>query len=106
QLLNDHKITYSENSNDKLNLKLSDKIDQDTKIKIVRVDVEEKEVEETIPFDVETQEDDSLEKGVEKVISEGSEGLVVKTYKVTKEDGKNPVRSLKKKMSLKRPRIK
>lgn len=96
QLLNDHKITYSENSNDKLNLKLSDKIDQDTKIKIVRVDVEEKEVEETIPFDVETQEDDSLEKGVEKVISEGSEGLVVKTYKVTKEDGKKSGEKLKK----------
>jgi len=88
QFLNDNQITYQENSNDKLNVKLSDELDQDTKIKIVRVDIEEKEVEETVPFETETKEDDSLEKGKLNVISEGEEGLVVKTYEVTNEDGK------------------
>src|SRR5690625_97150 len=95
QLLNDHKITYLKNSNDKINVKLSDKIKEDTKIKIVRVDKEKEEVEEAIPFEVETQEDSSLEKGKEKVVSEGEEGLVVKTYEVTKEDGKKADRVLK-----------
>lgn len=95
QLLNDHKITYLKNSNDKINVNLSDKIKNDTKIKIVRVDKEKEEVEEAIPFEVETQEDSSLEKGKEKVVSEGEEGLVVKTYEVTKEDGKKADKVLK-----------
>src|SRR5699024_7678547 len=43
----------------------------------------------------ETQEDNSLEKGKEKVISEGEEGLVVKTYEITKEDGKKADKVLK-----------
>src|SRR5699024_7521533 len=88
QFLNDNQITYQENSNDKLNVKLSDELDQDTKIKIVRVDIEEKEVEETVPFETETKEDDSLEKGKLNVIYEGEEGPVVKTYEVTNEDCK------------------
>lgn len=85
--LDDHDITYNENSHDKLNVKLDDDIDEETKIKIVRVEKEEKEVEETVPFDVETREDDSLEKGEEKVLTEGEEGLVVKVFEMTHEDG-------------------
>src|SRR5699024_12873499 len=95
QLLNDHKITYLTNINDKINVNLSDKIENDTKIKIVRVDKEKEEDEEDIPFEIETQEDNSLEKGKEKNISEGEEGLVVKTYEITKEDGKKADKVIK-----------
>lgn len=87
EFLNDHDITYNEKNNDKLNVKLNDDIDEETKIKIVRVEKEKKEVEETVPFEVETREDDSLEKGEEKVLTEGEEGLVVKVFEMTHEDG-------------------
>lgn len=88
QFLNDNQVNYSKNSNDKLNLKLNDELDENTKIKIVRVDIKEKEIEEKVPFETEKQEDDTLEEGQEKVISEGKEGLNVKTYEITNEDGK------------------
>lgn len=88
QFLKDNQVKYTKKSHDKLNLKLNDKLDKNTKIKIVRVDLEEKEVEEVVPFETEKREDNTLAKGEEKVISEGVEGLAVKTYKVTNEDGK------------------
>lgn len=88
QFLNQHQITYHKNSEDKLNVALSDEVDKDTEIKIVRIEKTEKKVKEAVPFETEVREDDSMEKGKEKVISEGEEGLVTKIFEVTNEDGK------------------
>lgn len=88
QFLKDNQVKYTKNSDDQLNLKLNDKLDKNTKIKIVRVDVEEKKVKESVPFETEEREDSTLVKGQEEVISEGEEGFAVKTIKVTSEDGK------------------
>lgn len=88
QFFAENDITYDKSSHDKLNVKLTDEIKEDMKIKLVHVEKDKEEIEEAIPFEIEKRKDDSLEKGKKRVISEGKEGLAVKTYVVTKENGK------------------
>ena len=67
---------------------------KDALITITRVEVEEDSIEESIAFETEKKEDDSLAKGEEKVISEGKAGVVVKTYEITLENGEEVDRKL------------
>lgn len=86
EVLKDHEINW--NTYDKITPNLNEKVEKGTSIKIVRVEKKEEEVVEELAFDIETKNDSSLEKGKEKVLTEGKNGKVVKTYQVTFENGK------------------
>ncbi|WP_174615331.1 G5 and 3D domain-containing protein [Virgibacillus ihumii] len=72
---------------DKVKPAKKEKVTKDTPIKIIRVKKDTKTVKEKIAYGTEEQEDSNLEKGKKRVIAEGSEGLVVKKYEITKENG-------------------
>ena len=79
---------------DKVKPKLTAELKDDQKIEVIKVDVEIDVVEEKVPFEVEEKKDKDLEKGKKKVITEGSQGLVSKTYKVVYENGEEKTRKL------------
>lgn len=93
QLLEEQKITYGELDiiTPSLDKKLSDK---NSTIDIINVQLKTENVEEKVAFATEKENDNSLEKGKERTISEGEEGLVEKTYEVTYENGKEAKREL------------
>src|SRR5699024_1107003 len=66
-LLDQHDITL-EKKLDKVQPALDEELDKDTTISITRVEIETDTIEENIDFKTETREDDTLEKGKEKVI--------------------------------------
>lgn len=82
------------NKKDKIEPELDEKVTEETTIDIVRITSETVEEKETLSFETEEQEDDSLLKGEEKVITQGEDGQVVKKYKVTKENGEEVSRDL------------
>ncbi|WP_156289979.1 G5 and 3D domain-containing protein [Oceanobacillus salinisoli] len=82
------------NDHDKIEPALDDQLTEDTSINIVRVEIIEEEVEEKVAFDTVTKQDDSLEKGKEKVITEGEDGRILKTFEVTLENGEEVDREL------------
>lgn len=82
------------NKLDKIKPKLDKEITEDTKITIIRVEKKEKEVEESIPFEVEERKDNSLEAGKKKVIKAGKKGKALNKYEVTYENGKEVDRKL------------
>ncbi|RWR07179.1 ubiquitin-like domain-containing protein [Siminovitchia fortis] len=73
---------------------LDEMVSPDQSIDVIRVEKVTDVVEEPIDYDVVTKKDGNLEKGTEKVIQEGQEGLVKKEFEVTKENGKEVKRSL------------
>ncbi len=75
-------------------------------IKIVRVEKVTDVVEEPLKFAVETKTDSSLLKGQEKVVTQGEEGIVSRTYEVTKENGKVVKKVLKSEDVVKEPTTK
>lgn len=83
------------NPSDRLeNLSLDDKIVKDLKIQVVRVKEEIVKENIPIPFRVVTRQNDHLDKGTEKVVREGKEGIREKSFRVVFEDGKEMVREL------------
>lgn len=86
ELLEDQEIDYNKEK-DKISPKLDTKLKEDTDVSITYVTTEKVEQEESIPFQVEYENDSSLEKGKEKVVKEGVEGKALKTYKVVFENG-------------------
>ncbi|HLQ97579.1 MAG TPA: ubiquitin-like domain-containing protein [Candidatus Dormibacteraeota bacterium] len=93
-LLDQHEIALEEKL-DKVKPALDEELNKDTLITITRVEKETDIIEEMIDFETETREDDTLAKGKEKVLSEGKQGTLVKTFEVTKENGKEVDRELK-----------
>ena len=93
-LLDQHEIALEEKL-DKVKPALDEELNKDTLITITRVEKETDIIEEMIDFETETREDDTLAKGKEKVLSEGKQGTLVKTFEVTKENGKEVDRKLK-----------
>src|SRR5699024_4068712 len=83
-------------SNKKIKTKKSNKIKQskkekitkETKIKVNEVTKETVVEEETIDFKAKEKTDSNLEKGKKKVIQQGSNGSVEKTYELVLENGK------------------
>lgn len=74
--------------NDKLyGVSLDDKIVKDMNIKIIRVRTEVVDEDTALPFKVVSRENNKLDKGTEKVVREGKEGTLRKSYEVVKEDG-------------------
>ncbi len=73
---------------------LDEIVSPDKSIDIIRVEKVTDVVEEQIDYDVVTKEDGSLEKGTEKVVQEGQEGLVKKEFEIIKENEKEVKRTL------------
>ncbi|GGJ89239.1 hypothetical protein GCM10007063_09810 [Lentibacillus kapialis] len=86
KLLDENKITLD--GADKLKPGKDKNIKEDRPITITRIKKETDQVKETIDFEVEERKDNTLEKGEKKVISKGQEGTLVKTFEITKENGK------------------
>lgn len=82
------------NDADKIKPALDKKVKKDTTVDIVRVTTETVEKEEAVAFETEKQEDSTLQKGEEKVITQGEDGQVVKKYKITKENGEEVSREI------------
>ncbi|SFD72799.1 Uncharacterized conserved protein YabE, contains G5 and tandem DUF348 domains [Lentibacillus persicus] len=92
ELLEENNITIDDD--DKLKPAKKKAVSKDNPITVTRVEKETDVVKEKVDFQVEEREDSSLEKGKKKVISEGREGVVVKEYKITKENGEQVSRDL------------
>ncbi|GAA0320893.1 ubiquitin-like domain-containing protein [Bacillus carboniphilus] len=89
------------NELDKVEPKLEQTIDNESKISVVRVEKVTDVVEEAVDYAVVTKNDSSLKKGTEKVVQQGQEGLVSKTYEVVMENGKEVSRKLVETKTLK-----
>ncbi|HEX9062091.1 MAG TPA: G5 domain-containing protein [Clostridia bacterium] len=76
-------------SDDKLEgASFSDKVVRDMAFKVVRVKKQIIKEDIPVPFQTVTRANDRLDKGVERVIKEGSNGKRQKSYEVVLEDGK------------------
>ncbi|HLQ72891.1 MAG TPA: ubiquitin-like domain-containing protein [Bacillota bacterium] len=85
-LLADHDVEL--NKDDKVKPALDKDIEEETTVAITRVEKKKDVVEESVAFSVDKKEDNSLEKGKEKVVTDGKEGLVEKEYEIIYENGK------------------
>lgn len=71
-----------------------DKISANMDIKIVRVKTEVVNEDDSIPYKVVSRESNKLDRGVEKTLREGKEGINRKSYELTLEDGKEVAKKL------------
>lgn len=69
-------------------------IDEKSSIYIIRVKKEKETIEQKIAFNTKTIQDNTLEKGKEKVVEEGKPGVLTKTFEVIKENGEEVKRKL------------
>jgi len=92
------------NKGDKVNLPLSDIIEKPTVIKITRL-VEKLITEKSpIPFSTITKSNYNMDYGKQKIIQNGQDGVLQKTYKAVFEDGKLISKELIEKKTLKQPK--
>ncbi len=76
------------NKLDRVSPALSNRLTEESAVTITRVEKVTDVVEEPISYETIDRKDSSLEKGKEKVITEGQEGIMSKTYELTQENGK------------------
>ncbi|GIN22952.1 G5 and 3D domain-containing protein [Siminovitchia fordii] len=86
---------------DRVQPELDATVTPEKSIDVIRVEKVTDVVEEPIDFDIVTEKDGNLEKGTEKVIQEGQEGIIQKEFEVVKENGKEVKRSLVSKEKIK-----
>ncbi|MBD7939327.1 MULTISPECIES: G5 and 3D domain-containing protein [Cytobacillus] len=79
---------------DRVEPKLDETVKENDVIKVIRVEKVTDVVEEPIKYAVVTKKDDSLNKGSEKVLEKGKEGLLKKEFEITRENGKEISRKL------------
>ncbi len=91
--LKQHKITLSDL--DRVEKEMDELILPGSEVKVVRVEKVTDVVEDSVEFAIETKKDSSLIKGSEKVVQNGENGLVEKTYEIVLENGKEVKRELK-----------
>lgn len=101
EFLKDNDLTL--NKLDKVKPKLDKHINENTRVTITRIEVEEEEVEERISYETEKKKDPSLEKGKEELVQEGKDGLAQVSYKITKENGKEVERKKIKEKEIEKP---
>lgn len=101
EFLKDNDLTL--NKLDKVKPKLDKNINENTRVTITRIEVEEEEVEERISYETEKKKDPSLEKGKEELVQEGKDGLAQVSYKITKENGKEVERKKIKEKEIEKP---
>ena len=85
-LLKSEKVSVKEL--DRVSPELSDRLTGKTAVTVTKVEKVTDVVEEPINYEIISRKDSSLEKGKERVITEGQKGLISKTYELTKENGK------------------
>ena len=85
-LLKSEKVSVKEL--DRVSPELSDRLTDKSAVTVTRVEKVTDVVEEPISYEIINRKDSSLEKGKERVITEGQKGLISKTYELTKENGK------------------
>lgn len=88
---------------DRVEQKMDESIVPNSIIQVVRVEKVTDVVEEATNFAVETKKEDSLLKGKEKVVQQGVNGTVSRTYEVVKEDGKEISRNMMSEKIIKEP---
>lgn len=82
------------NKMDRVEPALKQTVTKDAVINVIRVEKVTDVVEEPISYAVITKNDSQLEKGKQKVVSEGQEGSLTKEYEVILENGKEVSRKL------------
>ncbi|MET0959528.1 MAG: ubiquitin-like domain-containing protein [Psychrobacillus psychrotolerans] len=88
---------------DRVEQKMDESIGPNSIIQVVRVEKVTDVVEEATNFAVETKKEDSLLKGKEKVVQQGVNGTVSRTYEVVKENGKEISRNMMSEKIIKEP---
>lgn len=79
---------------DRVEPSLDNRLDQESEVKVIRVEKVTDVVEESVAFGTVTRKDDQLRSGKEKVVQSGENGKVNKHYEVILEDGKEVSREL------------
>jgi uncharacterized protein YabE (DUF348 family) len=79
---------------DRVEPALTETVSSNTLVKVIRVEKVTDVVEEPIKFATVTKNDQSIEKGKQKVVTDGQEGLMEKKFEVILEDGKEVSREL------------
>jgi len=95
------------NKLDRVEPELKQTVTKNAVINVIRVEKVTDVVEEPINYAVITKNDSNLEKGKKKVVTEGQEGLLSKSYEVVLENGKEVSRKLvsEKKMKEKQDKV-
>ena len=95
------------NKLDRVEPELKQTVTKNAVINVIRVEKVTDVVEEPIKYAVITQNDKNLEKGKQKVVNEGQDGLLSKSYEVVLENGKEVSRKLvsEKKMKEKQDKV-
>lgn len=88
------------NELDRVEPSLADTLEKNDVVNLIRVEKVTDVVEEPVHFAVITKKDESLEKGKEKVVTPGQQGLVNREYEVILENGKEVSRKLMNEQSL------
>lgn len=88
---------------DRVEQKMDESIVPNSIIQVVRVEKVTDVVEEATNFAVETKKEESLLKGKEKVVQQGVNGTVSRTYEVVKENGKEISRNMMSEKIIKEP---
>ncbi|WP_277586844.1 G5 and 3D domain-containing protein [Psychrobacillus antarcticus] len=91
------------NEFDRVEQKMDELVVPNSEIQIVRVEKVTDVVEEATNFAVETKKEDSLLKGKEKVVQNGVNGTVSRTYEVVKENGQELSRNMVSEKMIKEP---
>lgn len=89
------------NQLDRVEPSLTEAVNKNDVINIIRVEKVTDVVEEPVQFAVITKKDQSLAKGKEKTVKKGQQGLVWKEYEVIMENGKEVSRNLKSEQQVK-----
>ncbi|MEZ0536852.1 G5 domain-containing protein [Caldicellulosiruptoraceae bacterium PP1] len=90
-------------TNDKVNLPLSETLKPNLIIKITRINQKIISEESKIPFSVEKRLNYRMEFGKEMVVQEGKEGVLKKTYQITYENNKEVSKKFLKSEIVKKP---
>lgn len=91
------------NEFDRVEQKMDELVVPSSEIQVVRVEKVTDVVEEETNFAVETKKEDSLLKGKEKVVQQGVNGTVSRTYEVVKENGIEVSRNMMSEKTIKEP---
>lgn len=82
---------------------LQDKIVKDMKLKVVKVREEYVSEEIPVPYKLVSKKNNNLDKGVERIVRDGKEGIREKRYKVVMEDGRQITKDLVKDSIISNP---
>jgi len=92
------------NEFDRVENNLKDVITPQSKITVVRVEKVIDVVEDSLDFAIEKKQDASLQKGKQKVVTAGQQGLTTKTYEIVKENGQVVAKNLQSEKVVKEPK--